>query len=188
VACLGSGKGLPVNWDTAENRAAVKKAFPRLRNGRFRIVGPPSCVYNSFALAAGDRSAWWTPDPEPGSYWPPNTAHPNFNHLFDAIGYKGTTRRRRQAGYDLVAVFAMNLSLITHAARQLPSGMWMIKLGEWFEIEVRSLRDLKNDAFGDIGPDYYEKPLRSGDELVEESWLAWLRSQLSPRFSSREAR
>ena len=58
-----------------------------------------------------------------------------------------------EPGFERVAIYAVgnepNLSP-QHAARQLPSGRWTSKLGDWEDIEHHELRDVESPDYGRV--------------------------------------
>lgn len=52
-------------------------------------------------------------------------------------------------GFQKVAFFVGANGVPTHAARQLPSGLWTSKLGEWEDIE-HTLHALEGDIYGTV--------------------------------------
>ena len=124
----------------AEKRAGevwVKSLFPKLSNGGFEVVGPANPRYNCISLAANDpKRRWWWPD----RYWPPSVPRAlsldAFVKAFQSLGYTVCADGSLEEGMEKVAIYVDFMSLQPkHAARQLPSGRWLSKLGKGYEIE-----------------------------------------------------
>lgn len=120
-------------------------------NGRevyFRQTSPESREYNCIAWVAEDTQQWWWPDPAETSYWPPSLPRkvdiPSFISAFKTLGYELCSDGNHEIGHIKIALFCDNQDIPTHAARQLPNGLWTSKLGPDIDVE----HDL--DGFGNI--------------------------------------
>ena len=123
--------------------------FPLLTSENHRVTSPPAIEYNCIAWAAGDTENWW----QPGAYWPVESPAPEYGigaleEAFKALGFEPCDDDRPEPGFEKVALFAL-LGDPKHAARQLPSGFWTSKLGEWEDIE-HSLHDLTGMVYGSV--------------------------------------
>ncbi len=54
-----------------------------------------------------------------------------------------------ESGFEKLALFADVRGVPTHAARQLPTGRWTSKLGEWEDIE-HELHALEGELYGTV--------------------------------------
>jgi len=144
-------------------RYALETMFPQLRDTGYRITSPADRVYNCIAWAAGQTDKWWWPigRVDPDYYWPPQVPDeetiPAFVQLFQSLGYTQTTDDGLIEGVEKVALYARN-DKPTHAARQLPSGLWTSKLGNAVDIE-HTLLGLVGDAYGAV-VEFFQRPLR----------------------------
>jgi hypothetical protein len=131
-----------------DSASAPLAMFPRLRAGEFRIVGPSSHDYNSFAFAAHDVSRWWYPHPV--YYWPIEslTEDPaTFRAAYEAVGFQVTEHPALEAGWERVALYISSHSVVAHAARQMRDGTWISKLGA-AELIQHVLGALEGDLYG----------------------------------------
>jgi hypothetical protein len=139
--------------------AQVEAWFPRLkRPGEYSISSPATGRYNCIACAAGDESVcWWpTPRPVPGWYWPPGLGRAptvaNFQAAFERLGYEVCSGGELEAGLEKIVIFEKG-GEVTHAARQLPDGRWLSKLGRQVDIAHRnadSVAGPEQHAYGDV--------------------------------------
>jgi hypothetical protein len=126
--------------------------FPRLTPDNHRIASPRSARYNCIALAAEDSSQWW----EPGLHWlPPDHSPDDFSlhaleQVFIALGYVSCTMDATlEPGFVKVALYCA-AGEYTHAARQLPDGRWISKLGKGEDIEHDTPADVGGGAYGEV--------------------------------------
>lgn len=121
----------------------IEHEFPRLPIEGYAITSPETDDYNCIAWAGDDAAEKWDPDPTSGRYWPDGVTRSlqveSFIELYRVEGgyipcdddEDGTL----EEGIEKIAIF-WNLSKeVTHAARQLPSGRWTSKLGDWEDVE-----------------------------------------------------
>jgi hypothetical protein len=128
----------------------ILAAFPGLVDSRhFKVTSPRTPTYNCIAYAAGDFRRWWWPDPLGVFFWPQGAPRlctlMAFQKAFELVGYNLTGDRSLEAGYERIAIFAQEATP-THAARQLPNGLWASKLGR--------LEDISHELDGVEGGDY----------------------------------
>jgi hypothetical protein len=130
----------------------LEEVFPGLRGQRYRLTSPPDRRYNCIAFAAGDTSRWWWPDEEGEDTWPPGVQRsvtlPAFLDAFATLGYELADDERLEASLEKVAIFALG-GVPKHAARQLPTGRWVSKLGRGEDIE-HALHDLTGLVYGSV--------------------------------------
>jgi hypothetical protein len=126
--------------------------FPRLRPDKHRIASPPTARYNCIALAAEDTSQWW----EPGLHWlPPDHPPTDFSlaaleRVFIALGYESCGMDASlEPGVVKVALYS-DAGEYTHAARQLPGGRWISKLGRGVDIEHESPANVAGGVYGEV--------------------------------------
>lgn len=127
------------------------KEFPRLTAANHRVTSPATPDYNCVAWAAGDTAHWW----QPGVYWPAETARGDFGiaalkHLFTALGFADcASSDQLEPGFEKVALYGSD-AFYTHAARQLPSGVWTSKLGRDVDIEHLAPEDVAGGVYGQV--------------------------------------
>jgi hypothetical protein len=134
---MGTGEPLPLSQQQARDaRIAINQDFGNL-NDAFQITSWPTDSYNCIAWAAEDQSYWWWPDPDHESFWPHGVQRDDsmaaFVAAFRTIGYELCNSFDLEAGFEKVAIYAVG-DKVKHMARQLPSGAWTSKLGEWWDI------------------------------------------------------
>lgn len=118
----------------------IEREFERLGSSkRYRPESPIDQDYNCIAFAAGDNARWWWPKQTfpGGAYWPPGVPRLEtldaFVAAFATLGYAVCSGHELEVGLEKVAIYQLN-GTPTHAARQLPSGEWVSKLGQGFDI------------------------------------------------------
>lgn len=141
----------------------LEKLFPGLQGTAYRISSPRDDHYNCIAWAAGDTSNWWWPGDPVDSIWPPSVPHEvtmaAFRHLFSLLGYVECTGEELEVDVDKIALFADATGTPTHAARQLPNGLWTSKLGYLEDIE-HALHNVAGDNYGSVAV-LMKRPLRA---------------------------
>ena len=134
---MGTGEPLPLNPQQMQNvRADINAEFENLQEA-FQVTSWPTDAYNCIAWAAGDQYYWWWPDPDGEFYWPPGVDRvatvAAFIAAFQTLGYEPCDSPDLEPGFEKVAIYAVGDST-KHMARQLSSGTWTSKLGEWWDI------------------------------------------------------
>jgi hypothetical protein len=120
----------------------LEQLFPGLCSTPYLMISPRTNQYNCIAWAAGDAVNWWWPTNGPGDtprFWPAGVPREEtlaaFVAAFATIQFAPSESAVLEPGFEKVALFANTSGVPTHAARQLPSGLWTSKLGEWEDIE-----------------------------------------------------
>lgn len=93
----------------------------------------PRGGYNCIAFAAGDTSDWWWPSGNPQeSFWPNQAPVEEtlaaFIAAFSTRGYAECTNGDFETGFEKVAIYCLG-NAPKHAARMLPNGDWVSKMG-----------------------------------------------------------
>ncbi len=131
---------------------SLEDVFPGLRGQPYHITSPRDHRYNCIAFAAGDDRNWWWPDTAGEDTWPAGIARAEaveaFRDAFATLGYVVCDYDQLERGYEKVALFAL-AGVPKHAARQLPSGRWVSKLGASEDIE-HALYDLTGTVYGSV--------------------------------------
>lgn len=125
--------------------------FPKLRGATFEVRSPKTPDYNCIAFAANDTTKLWWPG-TPDAFWPEQASEDEtveaFTGMFGAKGYSECETRDLEAGFEKVAIFKKG-GEVTHAARQLPDGRWISKIGTNVDI-ANELSDLESDLYGEV--------------------------------------
>jgi hypothetical protein len=99
--------------------------------------------YNCIAFAADDQTLWWWPDQYGEDYWPEGVkrevTRDAFIQAYGTLGYEVCYNGNVEAGYDKIAIYEKYNNTPTHAAKQLEDGRWKSKLGEWEDIEHKTV-------------------------------------------------
>jgi hypothetical protein len=94
-------------------------------------------TYNCIAWACGRDDVWCWPDEYGQYFWPIPRRECSINafvELFASIGYSPCINASTENGFLKIALY-VKAGQITHAARQLPTGKWTSKLGQYIDIE-----------------------------------------------------
>ncbi len=125
--------------------------FPRLAVGNFTITSPSTLRYNCIAWAVGDDTKWWWPV---GKYWPGGLPQSSsldaFTMMFGTLGYTPASESAFEENFEKIALYVNSQKLVTHAARQLPTGRWTSKLGPSFDVS-HTLDALEGGSYGTVG-------------------------------------
>jgi hypothetical protein len=123
--------------------------FPSL-NGNYQKTSDETKNYNCIAWAAGDSKRWWWPDHLGFYYWPKSVRREEqisaFIDAFKSLGFELCDSCAHEHGIEKVAIYAL-LGVPTHAARQLPSGIWTSKMGQGIDIS-HELNAVKGQKYG----------------------------------------
>jgi hypothetical protein len=150
----------------AAEREAV---FPNLRKGEYEVTSDEDWSYNCIAFAAVRTDLPWWPTAEDmeGVFWPAGVPREetleSFLLAFGIAGYIPCAGPDLEPGFEKIALYADADGKTSHAARQLPSGSWTSKLGDWEDIEHRTLAALEGEpatkpAYGKVVC-YMKRPL-----------------------------
>jgi hypothetical protein len=133
----------------------IDELFPGLTKSGFLVTSPATRDYNCIAWAADDTTRWWWPDRDPNNdaiFWPESVVAEEtldaFLAVFTLLGYAEGCDEALESGFEKVALFA-NAGVPTHAARQLPSGLWTSKLGLREDIQ-HELHALSGAEYGAV--------------------------------------
>jgi hypothetical protein len=134
----------------------LEQLFPGLCASPCRVMSPRTGQYNCVAWAAGEDTTWWWPTNVPGDaprFWPEGVPREEtvaaFVAAFGTLGFVPSDSEAVEPGFEKVALFADARGVPTHAARQLPTGLWTSKLGTWEDIE-HDLHALEGDIYGTV--------------------------------------
>ena len=149
----------------------LERVFPKLVSTGYQVTSPATTDYNCIAWAAGDDAEWWWPDRSGFGYWPPHIERAEtleaFIAAYGTLGYEPCADGELEADHEKVALYVDAHSKPTHAARQLPSGNWTSKLGEWEDIEHNSPEGVAGMVYGTVRQ-YLRRPLSAfSGEMTE---------------------
>ncbi len=128
----------------AELRADAEEQIPGLKDHVYTVKSNKTRRYNCFAWAAGMGSKWWSCPPiGSGNFWPTPAGGGLLVQTLEGTarayeahgGYKECANGDLEDGVEKIALFVDATGEATHAARQLPSGVWVSKLGRGVDIE-----------------------------------------------------
>jgi hypothetical protein len=129
--------------DNEEFRFEILKRFPKLQREGFTVTSPEEIDYNCIAFAAGDITRCWWPDSMNSYYWDPTVPREatleSFKQIFINLGYQVCESSQHEIGFEKVAIFVNRTGEPTHCARQNIRGIWLSKLGGWYDIEHTSV-------------------------------------------------
>lgn len=122
------------------------------------MTSPKDASYNCVAFAAGDTARKWDPGmlPAPGYYWPPGAIEEENDHIdalkraFAQIGFVECTHGHLEAGYQKVALYAIEEGDWLHAAIQEPNGEWSSKLGSGYDIRHKTPHCVEGPTYGTV--------------------------------------
>jgi hypothetical protein len=88
--------------------------------------------------AARSDAAWWPMEEESeGVFWPEGAPREEtleaFVTAYVCEGYVSCGGAEPEPGFEKIAIYVDVEGKPAHAARQLPSGFWTSKLGDWEE-------------------------------------------------------
>ena len=116
----------------------IESIFPNLRGTDWSITSHCDARYNCIAWAADETHVAWWPDPYKIAYWPAEAPREvsveAFIRAFETIGYMRGATDQLHAGFEKVAIYALN-GEPKHAAKQTLAGKWSSKLGKEVDIE-----------------------------------------------------
>jgi len=142
-------------------RGDLESKLPNLRATPFEITSTETPRYNCFAWAADDDQHWWEPpnplydllDPVPTRYWPDGAlAELSVDGLISAFATRGFAECATpdlERGFEKVAIYVNAATgLPTHAAKQLVSGAWTSKIGDWEDIVHPTVQSVECPDYG----------------------------------------
>lgn len=108
--------------------------------------------YNCIAWALEDTTHFYWTGPEEFFYWESDLVREEtidcFVQLFARYGYNICNNALKERGFTKIALFAKD-NVPTHAARQLPNGLWTSKLGILEDVE-HSLFAISDGIYGSV--------------------------------------
>lgn len=127
-------------------------AFPNSQEEPFIITSLATGNYNCIAWVVGDTERFYWPSTEPYFYWHPNVSTEEtieaFVSFFQQYGYVICENSNLEKDFSKIALFAKD-NTPTHAALQLPNGLWTSKLGILEDVS-HSLYAISGGLYGDV--------------------------------------
>ena len=126
--------------------------YPHLTTANHTITSAETPAYNCIAWAYGiDNRRMW---PAAVDYWWPDGIRSDesleaFIELFESIGYEACDTGDPEDGHEKIAIYVSDDGP-EHAARQLPSGRWSSKLGQWEDIEHATPESVECALYGTV--------------------------------------
>lgn len=129
----------------------IDRQLPRLVSEGYAVTSEPDNCYNCIAYAAGENHRWWTYIEGEEYYWPAHasrtSAIASLVEVFAGLGYEICPDASVEDGCEKVALYRIG-NRWSHAARQLPNGMWSSKLGPDEDISHATPESLAGASYG----------------------------------------
>ena len=136
------------------NTDRIEEVFPKLREEGYQTTSQETDSYNCIAWTLYDTKQWWWPTPRYACYWPPGVPRDNTRaaviKVFEIHGYARCESADPELGYEKVAIYEHAETGVEHAARQLQSGEWTSKLGEWEDIRHKTPQSVECEDYGKV--------------------------------------
>lgn len=140
-------------------RLDVISVFPGLGlDEHFDVTSPEDPSYNCIAWAYQIKGRWmWPPAGDPApldavTFWPDENSSDDVEEFVNAFrmkGYEKCDDAGFEDGYRKIALYVKNGTReCTHAARQLSNGYWTSKLGQWYDIQHSTPREIEGRVYG----------------------------------------
>jgi hypothetical protein len=123
--------------------------FPNLRRDNYHVTSDEDTDFNCIAHAVDRNDAPWWPVEEgtEGVFWPEGIRREEslecFILAFGTEGYEPCDSPEPEEGIEKIALFTDADGAPCHAAKQSVSGAWSSKLGDWEDIEHKTLACLE---------------------------------------------
>ena len=146
---------------TEAARLDVIRYFPGLRYDKnFEVTSPIDPNYNCIAWAYQIKDRWmWPPAGAPAyldavTFWSDDNASMDveqFVKAFRESGYEKCADDSFEKGYRKIALYITpGTKNCTHAARQLSNGFWTSKLGQEYDIQHSSPKEIEGFCYGTV--------------------------------------
>ena len=142
-------------WN-AYAKEQLERQFPYLAEEGYAITSPDTIDYNCVAWAAESSEEWWWPDSMNQEYWPEGVPReetlPAFVSAFQTIGYNVCDNEALESGFLKIAIYGDRHQIPRHVARQLEDGEWTSKVGQYEDIQHKTLKALTGEtsAYGEV--------------------------------------
>lgn len=132
--------------------------FPNVANDPlFKITSPRDYEYNCIAWSLKRNDVWVWPalsDESEGFVWFDGINNSeqvdDFVKAYEKHGFQLCNDSLPEPGYTKIALYIDANGTVTHAARQLPNGLWTSKLGWWQDIQHSEPQTLEGDFYGRV--------------------------------------
>ena len=128
------------------------EALPNSIVEPLQITSVATGNYNCIAWALEDTQHFYWPLPKEFFYWesdlPRKETIDCFVQLFEHYGYTICENALKERGYTKIAIYAKD-DMPTHAARQLPNGLWTSKLGILEDVK-HTLSAISGGIYGNV--------------------------------------
>lgn len=143
-------------------KANIIEIFPRLSNDAdFKVTSPQTPNYNCIAWAYHYQDRWMWPggieckNLDGFHYWPDGVEDTvdviAFIKAFCLKGYEVCDTWEHENDYQKIALYVVpGTTECTHAARELRSGKWTSKLGEWNDIQHGTPYTIEGELYGKV--------------------------------------
>jgi len=142
-------------WN-AYTKEHLEQQFLNLASAGYSITSPDTIDYNCVAWAAETEEEWWWPDAMGQEYWPEGIPREEtlsaFVAAFRTIGYEVCDDLFREPNFLKIVIYGDAQKIPRHVARQLTSGGWTSKIGQYEDISHKTLEALvgKPPAYGTV--------------------------------------
>lgn len=131
-------------------RSDLEEWFPNLAQTEYKITSPRTYDYNCIAWALEEDDRWWSPISDE-YYWlegaPKEWTLDTVIQTLEMLGYELCNNPYPEPEFQKIAIYTLSDGEPTHIARQLPSGRWTSKLGDWEDIE-HELEGIAGEKYG----------------------------------------
>lgn len=129
----------------------LEELFPNLAASGWHLASEPTSQYNCVAFRLHDTRQWWQRVAIRGYYWPPGVRQDesveSWVEVYEIHGFRRCDNADLEQGFEKVAIYVRD-GEPEHIARQLESGVWTSKLGEYEDIEHNTLEGLMGESYG----------------------------------------
>ena len=132
----------------ALNKYRIELHFPNLKHKEnFEYTSVYTDDYNCVAWANEIIDEWiqFPPYNSNNSY---EDSVLSYIEYFTQFGYEITKNFNLEIGITKIALYTNEINEFRHVARQLPTGLWASKIGDWEDIEHTTLEALAGGAYG----------------------------------------
>lgn len=135
-------------------RALLECLFPNLANEVYCPESEADKDYNCIAWAAEDCDHWWEPTADPNDgFWPIAWRAYHKDCYVEAFKQHChyevcATDFSLEPGYEKVVLYLNAQDRPMHMARQLPSGIWVSKLGKSWDILHQTEKGVEGARYG----------------------------------------
>ncbi len=150
------------------NSIKLELNCPNLRKTGYEITSKATPAYNCIAWAAGVTDRPWWPIEQKPYYWPLKPrieSLQSFVEAFEQLGYEICSNSDLEPNLEKVAIYVDEDGEPTHMARQLTTGKWTSKCGDWEDIS-HTLEGLAGEFYGEVSI-FMKRPLANNLENSE---------------------